>query len=71
MEDRLRIIKELHTLTTLRAEPAMRFLNLGAVSSVACLEWGFRDTGSDAFVQAKTKVLLPVEIHSAKETRNK
>jgi len=45
---------------------------LGAVSSVACREWGFmRDNGSDACVQANTRALLPFEIRSAKEARSK
>jgi hypothetical protein len=44
---------------------------LGAVCSVACLERGRRDNGSDVGVQANTPTLLPFEIGFAKEARNK
>ena len=58
MEDRLHQFR-LYTLTTLRARTCFAVPRLGAVSSVACLEWSFvRDNGSDALgVLASTRAL--------------
>ncbi len=69
MEDRLLlfgIYLDYITGRTCHAVP-----RLGAVCSVACLERGRRDNGSDVGVQANTPTLLPFEIGFAKEARNK
>ena len=56
-------------LTTMRDRTCFAVSLYDAVDSVACLECGLEDSGSDVSVLAGTQTLSPFETNCAKETR--
>ncbi|HZK27882.1 MAG TPA: hypothetical protein VFD00_10150 [Thermoclostridium sp.] len=58
-------------MTTLRSRTCYAVPHFGAVCSVACLEWGYWDNGSDVLVEGQHLTLLPFEIYFATEAKSK